>query len=476
MAVMLDNVKPVDELDIGHHGWLSKLQGNILRGHGRPHSRLLFLRLGPDAAALVRVLAARFVTTALEQFQTTTSGDRRRLFGTLCVSASGYEAIGQHDLSTFREDPLTADDPPTTFAAGMRAASGAELGDPAPSTWDEPYNDRTDAVLLLAHCDQATLASAVAEATELVGRHGGAVAGTEVGRVIRNAGNQAVEHFGYVDGRSQPLYLKRDFKHYVSEPTREDAFDYPFKQWRPFEPLRRVLLVDPLGPDDECLGSYLVFRKLEQDVRGFVMREASLASELGLQGADRERAGAMAVGRFRDGTPLTVSPRPGWYPSIDNDFTYTQDPDGRRCPLHAHIRRVNPRGDTPGRLRSVDDRERRITRRGVTYGTDRLLVQPSVDPATLPSGGVGLLFMCYQASIRRQFAFLQNQWLNHPSFPINFAGVDPMVGQGPHVATPHRWQSVHNAPPSHASTFGQFVHMRGGEFFFAPSLPFLLGL
>lgn len=472
----LDNDLPIDERDPRHHAWLAKLQGNILRGHGREHSQLLFLRLGPGAAPLCRALATRFVTTALEQFMTTASGDRGRLFGTLCLSASGYAALGQRDLSMFREDPLTRDDPPTTFAAGMRADRGAALGDPDPSTWEQPYSSGVDAVLLLAHRDEAVLAHAVADATALVGTHGCTLSGTETGRVVRNAAGQAIEHFGYVDGRSQPLYLTTDFKPTPHRPTREDAFDYPFLQWTPFEPLSRVLLADPLGPDAECLGSYLVFRKLEQDVRGFVTREDTLASELGLQGADRARAGAMAVGRFRDGTPLTASPTPGWHPALDNDFTYAQDPNGRRCPLHAHIRRVNPRGDTSGRRRDVDDRDRRITRRGVTYGTDRALVQPGVDPATLPSRGVGLLFLCYQASIRRQFAFLQNQWLNDPNFPLNQSGVDPLVGQGPHLATPQRWNSLHNDPVPQASTFGQFVHMRGGEFFFAPSRPFLDGL
>ncbi|QMS90527.1 Dyp-type peroxidase [Nostoc edaphicum CCNP1411] len=34
----------------------------------------------------------------------------------------------------------------------------------------------------------------------------------------------------------------------------------------------------------------------------------------------------------------------------------------------------------------------------------------------LPTGGVGLLFMCYQSDIWEQFEFIQRFWSNNPTF------------------------------------------------------------
>src|SRR5262249_20727275 len=93
-------------------------------------------------------------------------------------------------------------------------------------------------------------------------------------------------------------------------------------------------------------GSFFVFRKLEQNVRGFRSALADLTRVLG-PGSDVERAGAMAVGRFRDGTPIvpTTAPTPG---AELNNFTYAaDDSSGKVCPFHAHIRKTNPRGDSP---------------------------------------------------------------------------------------------------------------------------------
>src|SRR3954454_4569424 len=85
-----------------------------------------------------------------------------------------------------------------------------------------------------------------------------------------------------------------------------------------------------------------------------------------------------------------------------------------RCPLGAHIRRANPRdaldpdpdpetGFGDGRLTF----RHRIIRRGMPYG----------DP--LPDGVLdddgeprGLVFVCFNASLSRQFESVQRQWLN----------------------------------------------------------------
>jgi deferrochelatase/peroxidase EfeB len=202
--------------------------------------------------------------------------------------------------------------------------------------------------------------------------------------------------------------------------------------WNPFEPLKLVLLPDPLTKDPDCLGSYFVFRKLEQNVRGFIIEEQQLAEKLGLQGADRDRAGAMAVGRFRDGTPLVLSPTDGFAPPQENNFRYaSSDPDALKCPFHAHIRKTNPRGDIVKRgVTEEAERSRRIARRGIPFG------ERNPDPdhfnalGDVPSGGVGLLFMCFQSSIRKQFAFMQRGWANNKDFVHKpDTGLDPVIGQ-----------------------------------------------
>jgi deferrochelatase/peroxidase EfeB len=324
-------------------------------------------------------------------------------------------------------------------------------------------------MLLLAHDNPAELDRAVAAAKAVI--EANRLLAIEYGEVIRNANGDPIEHFGFVDGRSQPLYLADDFVlNPWGQPIRERRYEHrPFDRWKPFEPLKRVLRPDPFGTDAACLGSFLVFRKLEQDVRGFVEAEERLARRLGLQGAAAERAGAMVVGRFRDGSPLSHSPVAGWNPRGENDFVYSDDERGWRCPLHAHVRRVNPRGSVDG----SDERERRLTRRGVTYGATWPVPGPGVPVDTLPDKDVGMLFMAYQASIRRQFAFVQKQWVNSPDFPKHDVGVDALVGTG---GSTHRWPSHFNGHEKVPDVFGAHVRMRGGEFFFTPSLPFLSSL
>jgi deferrochelatase/peroxidase EfeB len=256
--------------------------------------------------------------------------------------------------------------------------------------------------------------------------------------------------------------------------------------------------------DPEAFGSYFVFRKLEQDVLRFSIAEQQLADALKLTGADRDRAGAMAVGRFRDGTPLVLSETSGMIPAKSNNFRYdgldpqslTPEADapidlkGTKCPFHAHIRKTNPRQATPplGEAgiaeQEAGDLGRRIVRRGIPYGTRVKHPNSFQSMSDLPEGGVGLLFACYQRSIIRQFAFMQKTWANNVDFRVEKTGIDPLIGQS--VASMggnpgHTWLKQYGETilgeeqPSISFKFSDFVRFRGGEFLFAPSLPFLLG-
>lgn len=471
MTVDLTSAAPINPSDAQLAPMLKNLQGNILKGHGRDHTVHLFLEFRPSAPhfhADLRRTATHYVTSAARQLQDTQQykdfGIPGGLFGALLLTARGYGKLG------FGPDQLAAAFPEapgdlgvmSTFKAGM-AAGVADLSDPPESAWEPGYRGgRIDAMLLLADDDagfllreaHAAIAQVGAFATVLAVEHGGA---------LRNGAGNGIEHFGYVDGRSQPIYLASDIEG-------EGGTD----KWDPSAPLGQVLVPDRTVGEADSFGSYFVFRKLEQDVLHFKMREQDLATALGLGDEDRERAGAMVIGRFEDGTPVVLSQTDGFRPVKDNNFQYDLDPDGMKCPFAAHIRKSNPRGDIGrqfGADPAVAERPRRMTRRGIPYGTRKFNPDAEQSIEDLPSGGGGLLFMCYGSSIANQFAFIQKNWVNAPDFVKGGVGIDPVIGEG--APTDQNWPLAWGAAPTKPLGFQGFVTLKGGEYFFAPSLPFL---
>src|SRR5437667_54621 len=246
----------------------------------------------------------------------------------------------------------------------------------------------------------------------------------------------------------------------------------------PSAPLGLVLVDDPFTSEEDCFGSYLVFRKLQQDVENFNAGVKDLATRLG---ADEALAGALVVGRFKDGTPVTLRPWDGL--GAVNNFEYlAHDRVGNRCPFHAHIRKANQRGANPV-LNPEEERTHRIVRRGIPYG-----VRPappggaSADPAA--AGEVGLLFQAFQGDIARQFGFIQRKWVDSPNFPEPLlfpglkTGADPLIGQHPRAAQrwPRTWGRSGRFLDRLRFNFGDYVRLRGGEYFFTPSLSFLKNL
>ena len=212
-------------------------------------------------------------------------------------------------------------------------------------------------------------------------------------------------------------------------------------------------------------GSFMVFRKLEQNVAAFHRAFDDLSALAGLSVGE---VGAMAVGRFEDGTPAvpTVTVDPGADP---NDIHYDQDPAGSRSPFHAHVRKTNPRGDVPRVIGAPADFElaRRVVRRGITYGERPDLVDDGVTER--PATGVGLLFMCFQGNLD-QFA-IQQEGSDSNDFVRAGVGVDAVIGQNA-APVAQTWPSDGTV----TFTMANFVRMLGGEYFFAPSMAFLRGL
>jgi deferrochelatase/peroxidase EfeB len=162
-----------------------------------------------------------------------------------------------------------------------------------------------------------------------------------------------------------------------------------------------------------------------------------------------------------------------------NDFDYSSDLLGEKCPFHAHIRKNNPRSDVPG----YGAGEHRIVRRGIPYGprierTDE--GAPKDNQVTLctgeKEGPIGLLFLCAQGDIATQFEHLQGQWANRSDQPQGkLLGVDALIGQ----LRPGEVNRLAIEDKSHKmakgldTTFDAVIKLRGGEYFFAPSISFL---
>ena len=468
---------------------LRNLQGNILKGHGRDHTWNVFFTLGPDnrkSRRLLRQLGNGFVTDAYKQLLDADAFKTdRKDGGTFCavfLSAAGYATLG---LS------FTPPAGNTAFGAGMHAGQ-ADLADPPRTDWEEPFRDPLHGMILVADDEIARGSAAAASVRLLIGDAGGTVHHTQTGLAIRNTVGNGLEHFGYIDGRSQPLMLLEDIE--------KESRDEGIAQWDPSFPLDTALVRDPLvtNLDEVAFGSFFVFRKLEQNVRGFKTREQQLADALGLTGGDRERAGAFVVGRFEDGTPITMSAGAEGLRTPRNDFDYTGDAAAARCPFHAHIRKTNPRGsggfepENPASPGGGGERGHIMARRGITYEDVPRTLHPDGLPKAgslaefeatvapdLPTGGVGLLFMAYNARLDDQFVFTQQTWANNPPFPKAPAapGLDPVIGQGASPGGqvyPNAWDD--DAAGGTPFDFKGFVTMKGGEYFFAPSLHFLRNL
>ncbi|MEZ5598938.1 MAG: Dyp-type peroxidase [Pseudomonadales bacterium] len=203
------------------------------------------------------------------------------------------------------------------------------------------------------------------------------------------------EHFGFKDGISQPAAVRM-----------------PKDPWEPDDVALGELFLgyandhgDTGGAVPGLLknGTFMVVRKLQQDVGAFRERVGAVAAALGWR---EELVYAKLMGRWRSGHSLT-RPRVS---STSNNFSYAGDPVGEICPLQSHVRRANPRRVAP---------TPRIVRRGMSYG-------PDFD--TDPEADRGLMFVAYNASLAEQFEVIQ-RWVAGGNSNDQFSGQDdPVLG------------------------------------------------
>lgn len=466
------NHPPLEAIDPSQNQWksmLENLQGNILKGHGRDNAWHLFLHFEVQNPRNINEIRAWMktlnITTALEQITDTDcfkklikieEKDRTKeeeyelkklsskIVSFFFLSHSGYKAL---DVDT--ADWLTD----SSFKNGMKQQ--LDLQDPASETWDFSTSDsggqRIDAMLLIASDD---LKGLDAHRQNLILPSCTALVHAQFGETLR-INNTGLEHFGYADGVSQPLML--------TDNKRKKG-----KLWDDeVSPLEMALVEDKSVPDaKKVFGSYFVFRKLDQNVKDFKEAEENLG--LG------EIGGAYVVGRFEDGTPVAKyaeEQHPTSENELENDFDYKNDASAHKCPFHAHIRVTNPRD-----IQETGKVPIRVVRRGITY--DEAGRGGNLD--WHPEGKVGLLFMCYQKSIVDQFEVLQIRWANNGNIslpkkqePHRQVAIDGLIGQGkrevPQQEYPLKWNEKTKVSNCN---FSGFVTMKGGEYFFAPAIPF----
>lgn len=428
----------------------SQVQGNILEPYtGMTHGCLVLLRIADAARAkpFLDALASR-VTVA----STPPGGPTLNL----AFSFRGLQALG-----------LPADELrrlPKEFREGMEARAGflGDVGPNHPDHWERPARLRDGLPLDLSTVDLVALLQRRKDAGD-DGDHawsGSHPLYDEVMRLGQDSGLEllavevlrreppengyAREHFGFRDGISQPqpggLPGRRD-----SVPMGEVLLGHPNERGDSGEP--------PLDFLQD--GSFLVVRKLEQDVGRF----RGILEQHSPRAAEQERLAARMMGRYRDGRPLVDD----GLPTDANDFVFDREGE-TPCPPAAHIRLANPRTPRPaGSLAGTRPAPiPRIVRRGFSYGR-----RYAPDTAAERRG---LFFMAYNASIAEQYEVIQRWLCGGNSTGLPTAEADPFLGQAPPGSSDRTFRSLVGSRVERVSLGHRpLVSLRWGIYLFVPS-------
>lgn len=440
---------------------LTDIQGNILRAYAFPFGRYMFMNLttASDARSFIRAMIPDITSSEIWR-------DEKPL-STLNI------ALSQSALTALKLPEATLRTFPDEFRQGMaaRARSLGDVGDSDPANWEPMWQKGVDVLIMINGQTEAECEKLCADIAAKAHSTGGAlVLGMLASNLLQVDGKlTSKEHFGYTDGISQP-----EFRHSHSVHTPGDGKVAGHGNWNPLETGDFIIGYSNEAKEIETYpepiifsrnGTFLVFRKLQQEVqkfRDYVERWGALYP------GGPEKLRAKFMGRWPDGTPLALSPdKPdpalATDPQRSNNFSYRDDPEGLRCPLGAHVRRANPR-DSLGFHGQLTSR-RRIIRRGMTYGTFAPESQPVDDTER------GVVFMALNANISRQFEFVQQQWINYGNDMHLGEDSDPVIGNrsdgGRYIIPGDTAKKEETFVCSGLSTF---VTLRGGDYFFVPSL------
>ena len=210
-------------------------------------------------------------------------------------------------------------------------------------------------------------------------------------------------------------------------------------------------------------GTYVGFRKYQTRVGAF----NRFLHAHGSTEEEREMLAAKLVGRWRSGAPLTLAPEVdnpalGADAQRNNDFNYAHDQRGLQVPLGSHIRRMNPRDSELSRLTDVNIH--RLIRRGTTYGAPYDPNALSEQDDEVPRGAY---FLFISAKAMATMEFLQQEWIDEGNFMRLGEERDPIIGrQGKDAFFTIQKEPVRRR----CHGIETFNVLRGGEYFFMPSL------
>lgn len=453
-----------DELD------LADVQGTILRGYRVDFARHFVLEVVDAGAA--RGFLGSLVDGSPGVPQITTAArwtDKPQSFLNAGITAEGLVALGQSVGGFPASFTLGATSPVTAQTVG-------DTGPSAPQNWTDglAQGDAVHVLLSLwAHEDESVL-----EQVSEVLRTAFAGAMDELGAIDAAALPQSRVHFGYADGISQPTV--------AGAPPRKR----PLPDCQPVAPTGEFLMGYPsqnngsvysVEPSElSTNSSFAAFRVLEQDVSGF---ESWLQAGAQQAGIDGEMLAAKVCGRWRSGVPLVLSPQSGApdppiAPDQINNYDYVSsdpavdDTFGYRCPIGAHMRRANPRGE---HVLAGGQHNHRIVRRAMPYG-------PEYDPEHPVDAHRGLVGYFINADIQNQFEFLMGQWINQSDFvmsvwgpgganPANsISGADVMLGDNDPASSSFIIPVQDTTSPPPLTGFERFISTRGGAYCYLPSI------
>lgn len=424
---------------------LADIQGGALRPRPSPYAATyILLRIDDrhEGRELMRRLSA-VVRSAADP-----APDGASL--SVALTYQGLKALGvpQASLDGFSWE----------FRQGMTARAKAlgDVGANAPEHWEQPFGTGQIHVVLAGLApDQAALDVAVSRARAALADLSGVVA---IWRQDCHAPLDEREPFGFRDGISHPAIEGSGL-------AGDNPLEPPLKAGELLLGYRDETGRFPPVPQPDVLGrngTYVVFRKLYQDVAAFrrYLRDNASSRE------DAELVAAKMMGRWRSGAPLALCPMhddPALGEDVGRRNAYlfkADDALGYKTPPGSHVRRCNPRdADVAGVVRL-----HRMIRRGTAYG-------PILPDGVLEDDGAdrGLMFAFVGAHLGRQFEFVQSEWINGGEFLGLADARDPVTGAegGGMFTIPKR------PIPRRLKGLAAFVTTRGGEYAFLPSLPAL---
>lgn len=469
---------------------LADIQGFILRGYRMPIVRHFLLSVGVPAEA--RKLLGRLVSgDESDAPQITTAEDwhvgfapgpgdnladvpRRKPDYCLNVAITWPGMIA---LEIKDRVPTISFKSFGAFIAGAAKRAGlvGDTGVSDPQNWIGAFGRGNDHVMVTLHAISPEGLTTYSE--RLSGLFAEGDAFREIWRTDGMALTEIVDgkptftsrvHFGYTDGISMTTIH--------GGPER-----YPPDHQQPCEPWLFVLRDEAenyIVPEPRELGlngSFAVFKMIETDVVGFENHLQSNKDKI-----DPELHAAKICGRWRNGVPLMLSPETdspagGISPEQLNNFEYVNadgsgDPKGLCCPVGAHMRRINPRGEpvTGQGIPGGSNNTHRLIRRGMPYGA-------AYDP-TKPYDGIerGLLGYFINSSIENQYEFVLAHWVNDSEFAgavrLNAKSKDPMIGTQDPAESIFVIPQANSAPPIKITGFSTFITTKAAAYCFLPSI------